>query len=158
MSNWEGQEKCKLPKEWGSWRRVNETAYQIESLAITSNLWPYTFKVANKVRNHSPSNRTSLILMAAFAWTNNIARETHLHAFGRLIYVLAAELQVKKKIDKWRQWCKLGIYLGPSPAQTSTASTSSYHYSPDLYTLENKANNYSTKRSTDIGLHMGYET
>jgi len=70
---------------------------------ITPHLWPYAIRLANKVRNHSPSSRNGLIPLAAFARTCKIPDSIHLHTFGCPAYILMPELQAKRKLDKWSQ-------------------------------------------------------
>jgi len=75
--------------------------------------------------------------IAAFAGTNDVPKILHLHTFGCPAYVLVNELQAKRKIDKWRPRCRVGIYLGPSPQHTSSVhlimSPVTGHVSPQFH-------------------------
>jgi len=78
-----------------------------------------------------------MIPIAAFTGTNKVPKILHLHTFGCPAYVLVNELQSKKKIDKWRPRCRVGIYLGPSPSHASSIhlimSPVTRHISPQFH-------------------------
>lgn len=85
--------------------------------AITANLWPYAFRMANKILNETallrdPAGRSALQL---FADTSVDIQPKHYQPFGCPISVLDEDLQAGKKINKWKERSRVGVYLGPSP-------------------------------------------
>ena len=105
--------------------------------AISQHLWPYAVRVANETRNYTPCTTSGMIPIAAFSGTEEIPKMSHLHTFGCPAYVLVNELQMKRKIDKWKPRCRVGIYLGPSPSHASSMhlimSPATGHVSPQFH-------------------------
>ena len=85
------------------------------SSAITAHLWPYALRIANAVLNETPSLVTGKIPLNDFTKSNISCNMRHWHTFGCPVYILDNDLQSGKKIDKWSDRSKMGIYLGRSP-------------------------------------------
>ena len=76
--------------------------------------------MANKIRNITPRSQDVLVPTAMFARTNQVQQLDHLHTFRCPVYVLDTRLQQSKKIDKWQQRSRMGVYLGQSKHHTIT--------------------------------------
>jgi hypothetical protein len=83
--------------------------------AIDAHLWPYAIRMANDVINETPDLKRGDVPIKRFAQTDIEMNPTHWYHFGSPVYVLNAKLQAGKKIDKWSDRARVGIYLGRSP-------------------------------------------
>ena len=83
--------------------------------AITAHLWPYALRMANDYHNLLPGCTTDTSPMELLSGTRVSINPSHYHHFGCPIYVLDNDLQAGKKIDKWAERVRVGIYLGSSP-------------------------------------------
>ena len=81
---------------------------------ITPHLWAYALKMANEIRNIMPRSQDGLVPIALFAQTNQVQQFDHPNPFGCPVYILDTRLQQMKKIDKWQQRSRIGVYLGQS--------------------------------------------
>jgi hypothetical protein len=84
---------------------------------ITANLWPYALRMANLAYNHSPSmqNEHKYAPIQVFSKTRVEVNLKHFHPFGCPVNVLASTLQTSSPFHKWKEWSKIGIYLGQLP-------------------------------------------
>ena len=103
-----------------SWRQRRLLRCKPSAWSHHFHVWPYAIRLANEVHNHSPCGYNELILITTSDRTSGIPNISNLHAFSCPAYVLQPELQARNQINKWRPWCRLGTYLGPSLAHTST--------------------------------------
>ena len=90
--------------------------------AITANLWPLAMKMANSILNEAPKlrhdddakfGRTPIEL---FSKTGVAPNANHWHTFGSPVYCLDNALQAGRKINKWSERSRVGIYVGQSPS------------------------------------------
>jgi hypothetical protein len=85
--------------------------------AITHHLWPYAIRHANQVYNNmprkgDPKGRSPLQLISG----SDVQLNTkHWVPFGCPVYALDNALQSGKKINKWAERTRVGVYLGFSP-------------------------------------------
>jgi len=66
--------------------------------------------MANEIANSTSRRQDGSISKALFARSNQVLQNDH--PFGCPVYVLDLKLQQMKKIDKWRQRSRIGVYLG----------------------------------------------
>jgi hypothetical protein len=91
--------------------------------AITANLWPYALRQANDLLNGTPNLQLSgKIPNNVFARTGVAPNPKHWFTFGCPVYVLDDYLQAGKKVNKWTNRARVGIYLGQSPQHARTVS------------------------------------
>ena len=91
-------------------------AQQRWPLAVTANLWPYAVRMANDVANFAPGAQSGVSPIEEFSQVAVAPRVRHSHAFGSPVYVLDSTLQTAgKRIQKWKQRARIGLYLGTSP-------------------------------------------
>ena len=86
---------------------------------ITHDLWPFALKLANDIRNDTPT-KAGLCPNEIYSGVKH--RKSPLksyHPFGCLVFVLDAKLQGGQKLPKWSPQARQGVYLGHS----------SHHYS-----------------------------
>jgi hypothetical protein len=90
---------------------------------IDAHLWPYAIRYASDVFNHSPMKKhhgqTPTERFSGSKVTFNIR---HAHTFGCPVYVLDNRLQQEKRINKWTERSRVGIFLGYSPQHARTVS------------------------------------
>ena len=90
--------------------------------AITANLWPLAMKMANSIYNEAPSHRhiedshVGRTPLELFSKTGVAPNVNHWHTFGSPVYCLDNALQAGKKIHKWSERARVGIYVGQSPS------------------------------------------
>ena len=96
--------------------------------AITANLWPLAMRMANGIINESPKLKeteeqkvgtTPIELWSKTSVTPNL---NHWYTFGCPVYVLDNNLQAGKKINKWSERSRVGIYVGQSPSHARSVS------------------------------------
>ena len=97
-------------------------AYRRWPKGITVNLWPHALRTANDVRNCAAARDDGLSPMSVFTGVPIQPQLRHFHPFGCPVYVLATALQNKKKIPKWNERSRIGIYLGHSPSHARNVS------------------------------------
>jgi len=91
--------------------------------AIDAHLWPYALRYANDMYNHAPLKRNNNIPpMELFSGTKVAFNPRHAHTFGCPVYVLDNTLQQGKKVDKWTERSRVGIFLGLSPQHARTVA------------------------------------
>ena len=90
--------------------------------AISAHLWPYAIRMANDVRNATPNAKESIAPLEKFSGTTLRAKLSDFHPFGCPAYVLDSTLQSGKKIPKWKERRRVGIYIGHSPAHARSVS------------------------------------
>ena len=90
--------------------------------AINAHLWPYALRMANDIFNTTYDLKRKQVPIEIFAKTNIQDNPNHWYTFGCPVYVLDANLQAGKKIDKWSERSKVAIYLGRSPAHARTVA------------------------------------
>jgi hypothetical protein len=83
--------------------------------AVNSHLWPYALRIANDMRNLTPNAKTGKVPFCQFAGTTVAPDLRHYHHAFCPVYVLDNRLQQQKKIDKWDERSRVGLYIGPSP-------------------------------------------
>ena len=91
-------------------------------MAINTHLWPYAIRVANDVLNSTPNLKTGNTPLNVFAGSTVATNPKHWYPLGCPVYVLNNNLQAGKKIDKWSDRSRVGIYLGPSPQHARTVA------------------------------------
>jgi hypothetical protein len=90
---------------------------------ITANLWPYALRQANDLLNGTPNiPLDGKIPNNVFARTDVAPNPKHWFAFGCPVYVLDDHLQAGKKVNKWTDRARVGVYLGQSPQHARTVS------------------------------------
>ena len=84
---------------------------------VTTSLWPYAVREACDVLNLTPSLQDKHLRTPhqIFANTKVQANLKLFYQFGSPVFVLDSDLQQNKPFNKWKQWSKVGIYLGRSP-------------------------------------------
>ena len=92
--------------------------------AIETYLWPYALRLANEQVNNTPlltrdDNSTPISLFSSSIVQINAKHWRH---FGCPAYELDKALQAGKKIPKWNDRSRVGIYLGPSPQHARNIS------------------------------------
>ena len=92
--------------------------------AIETYLWPYALRLANEQVNNTPimSRKDNLTPMTLFTGGIVQINAKHWRHFGCPAYELDKELQAGKKIPKWNDRSRVGIYLGPSPQHARNIS------------------------------------
>jgi hypothetical protein len=91
--------------------------------AITAALWPYALRQANELLNGTPNIQIQeKVPIAVFAKTDVAPNPKHWFSFGCPVYVLDNDLQAGKKIAKWSDRARIGVYLGQSPQHARTVS------------------------------------
>jgi len=90
--------------------------------AISANLWPYAIRMANDVRNATPNTKANIAPLEKFSGTTLKTKLSDFHPFGCPAYVLDSNLQARKKIPKWKERMRVGIYLGHSPVHARSVS------------------------------------
>jgi hypothetical protein len=88
--------------------------------AVDAHLWPYAICMANEVLNSTPDITRKFTPIEAFSGTNIAVDPKHFYHFGCPVYVLSNAMQAGKKIDKWSERARVGIYIGPSLQQART--------------------------------------
>ena len=88
--------------------------------AITPHLCPYSMKMENDIAKSTPRRQDGSIPKALFARSNHVLQNDH--PFGCPVYVLDLKLQQMKKIDKWRQRSRIGLYLVKSVQHARTVN------------------------------------
>lgn len=90
--------------------------------AISMSLWPYAGSNAADCINDVPATVKQLLRIKSFT---NIRVRPNLkehHHIGTPVYVLDDDLQSGKKISKWKDRARIGIYLGKSPRHARTVA------------------------------------
>ena len=82
---------------------------------VNTYLWPYALRMANDLFNATPSLRQPKTPINAFSRYKVTINPKHWYPFGCPVYVLDSDLQTGKKIEKWSDRARMGIYLGMSP-------------------------------------------
>lgn len=91
--------------------------------AITANLWPYALRMANDLHQIAPAIKPpQSIPIEKFSGSKVTANTEHWHHFGSPVYVLDSDLASGKKIDKWSERARVGIYLGRSSQHARTVA------------------------------------
>ena len=90
--------------------------------AVNTNLWPYALRMANDILNATPSVKGEEAPLNLFAQTTIATNPKHWYPFGCPVYALDNDLQAGKKIDKWEERARVGIYIGHSPAHARTVA------------------------------------
>lgn len=90
--------------------------------AIDTSLWPYAIRTVNQVLNHTPRVGQDNTPLERFARTQKITRLRYFHPFGCPVYVLDERIANNKKIPKWEDKARVGVYLGPSPRHARSVS------------------------------------
>ena len=88
--------------------------------AVNPQLWPYAIRMANEIMNITPRSKDGKMPLSLFANTDDLPKLDSLHPFGCPAYILENSLQQGKKIDKWANRSRVGMYLGPSPNHART--------------------------------------
>ena len=88
--------------------------------AIDSHLWPYALRMANDIANHTPDLKRKVIPIEQFAGTKVATNPKDWYHFGCPVYVANAKVQAGKKVSKWSERARVGIYLGHSPQHART--------------------------------------
>jgi hypothetical protein len=91
--------------------------------AIDAHLWPYALRMANEVHNSVPlkslNHKTPISLFSGSSVASN---PKHFYPLGCPVYVLDSALQQGKKIGKWRERSRIGIYLGQSSGHSRSVA------------------------------------
>jgi hypothetical protein len=90
--------------------------------AITAHLWPYAIRMASDVRNATPNAKENLAPLEKFSGTTLKPKLSDFHPFGCPAYVLDSNLQAGKKIRKWDERARVGIYIGHSQSHARSIS------------------------------------
>ena len=122
------------PYQWKSERRIRELQEMARTMlihanrrwpeAISANLWPYAVRYANDCINATPNMQDPMRRspMQLFTQSNVDINKKHYIPFGCPVYVLDADLQAGKKIHKWKERARVGIYLGQSPIHNKSVA------------------------------------
>ncbi len=97
-------------------------AYRRWPKGITVNLWPHALRTANDVRNCVAARDDGQSPMSVFTGVPVQPQLRNFHPFGCPVYVLDKALQNRKKIPKWNERARIGIYLGHSPSHARNVS------------------------------------
>ena len=82
---------------------------------VTTNLWPYTIKMASDVFNNTPCFQHKEYNTPLQVASRTNVNKKYFHTFGCPVYVLDNALQESKPFGKWNIRSKVGIYIGQSP-------------------------------------------
>jgi hypothetical protein len=84
--------------------------------AVDAHLWPYAIRYACDMFNEAPMKKhKGLTPIQKFSGSEVAFNIRHAHTFGCPVYVLDNVLQQRKKIPKWSERSRVGIFLGYSP-------------------------------------------
>ena len=89
--------------------------------ASSVHLWGNALHYVSDLRNNIPQNHYSSPI-EMLTGVKVRPRLNTFHTFGYPVYQLSTALQNGKKIPKWDQRCKLGLYLENSPRHSRTVS------------------------------------
>ena len=90
--------------------------------AVTPHLWPLALRYANDMHAHAPQSSGKPSPLELFSGSKVWWNPLHSHTFGCPVYVLDNGLQAGKKISKWAERTRVGIFLGHSPEHARTVS------------------------------------
>jgi hypothetical protein len=90
--------------------------------AINTHLWSLALRYANDMHMHAPMRNGGKTPIERFSDTKVWWNPHHSHTFGCPVYVLDNELQAGKKIPKWNERARVGIFIGHSPEHARTVS------------------------------------
>ncbi len=124
--------------------------------AIETFLWPYALRMANDQVNNTPSltRKDHATPMSLFADTIVAINPLHWRHFGCPAYELDKVLQTGRKIGKWDERSRVGIYLGNSTQHarsvglvlnlTTGLCSPAYHvvFDPSFETMRRSFGNY----------------
>ena len=92
---------------------------------------------ANDVANAMPRKGKELSPLELFSGVQVAPKLHHFHVFGCPTYMLDTTLQSGQGAHKWKQHSRLGVYLGPSPNHTRSATVilnpQTSHVSPQFH-------------------------
>ena len=86
--------------------------------AITANLWQLAMRMANAIHSEAPklkqkdNTKAGKTALELFSQTQVAPNPQLWHTFSTPVYVLDNALQAGKKIHKWSEWARVGIYVG----------------------------------------------
>ena len=109
------------------------------SEAITANLWPYEMRMANESINDTPSlqDKGRRSPRQIFTGTMVNISPKHYKPFGCPVYVLDNALATGYIFHKWKEYSRVGIYLGKSPVHAKNValvlSMETGHVSPQFH-------------------------
>jgi hypothetical protein len=83
--------------------------------AVNAHLWPYALRHANDLHNHLPSVNGEVPPMEKFSGSPVTFNPDHYYSFAAPVYVLDRQMQAGRKIGKWTERARVGLYLGMSP-------------------------------------------
>jgi hypothetical protein len=83
--------------------------------AVTTNLWPYSLRSTQHMRNSLPDSRDGTCPSERFSGVEVSPNLKSNHTFGCPVYALNIKLASGKTIPKWNSRARLGLYIGPSP-------------------------------------------
>jgi hypothetical protein len=90
---------------------------------VDAHLWPYALRYACDVFNYAPFKRNGYVSpIEKFSGSKVAFNMRHAHTFGCPVYVLNNAIQAGKKIPKWSEKARVGIFLGYSPQHARTVS------------------------------------
>ena len=90
--------------------------------AINTHLWPYALRMANDIMNATPNLKTGGVPLNVFAGSGIASNPKHWYPIGCPVYVLDSDMQAGKKLSKWSDRARVGIYLGHSPQHARTVA------------------------------------
>jgi hypothetical protein len=84
--------------------------------AMSPHLWPYALRMANDIKNVSPTRKDGKSAVNVFLGADDKSHLRHFCPMGCPVYVLHNSLQVRQQISKCHKRARVGLYLGHSPA------------------------------------------
>ena len=90
--------------------------------AMSPHLWPYALRMANDVKNASPTRKDGKSAVQVFSGADVKSHLRHFHPMGCPVYVLHNSLQAGQQISKWHKRARVGLYLGHSPAHARSVA------------------------------------
>jgi hypothetical protein len=83
--------------------------------AVTTNLWPYTLRKTQHMRNSLPDSKDGTCPSKRFSGVEVAPNLKSNHTFGCPVYALNSILASSKSIPKWDARARVDLYMGPSP-------------------------------------------
>ena len=90
--------------------------------AMSPHLWPYALRMANDIKNVSPTQKDGKSAVQIFSGADIRPHLNHFRPMGCPVYVLHNALQTGQQISKWHKHARLGLYLGHSPAHARSVA------------------------------------
>jgi hypothetical protein len=82
---------------------------------VTTNLWTYTLRNTQHMRNYLPDSKDGTCASERFSGVEVAPNLKSNHTFSCPVYALNSKLASRKTIPKWNSRARVGLYIGPPP-------------------------------------------